>query len=427
MRCWSDYSLSRRLDPVQLSALGTQTLSVFVNDSPGMTHGFRFFGDGSAIATSAVIDANTVQSVLDQAREAMRRVSWGTPTEYDQATDFDLHASTAPPVPLLKDLVPLAKAGFRIWDKLAGALAGGPAEADHLREVMRRPGTVQLGIRESSTSLLPLALLYDHKIDTQVQAFSSFTLCPTFSDTPATCFDGDCPNREEKRVVCPSGFWGYRHRIGVPIGTAGSPEAATTIPTAPVAILASAYAGKFELRDRHLSTLQEIVPAGRFSKKLTRKDTVASMKTDRFQILYFYCHGGVEDRSPFIVVGPDNEDPNRIARDTLRAENIRWTSQRPLVIINGCHTTALEPSQAIDLVTGFVETSHAAGVVGTEITLFEPLAAKMAEHMLRVLAEEKRDIGAALLEARRELLSGRSPNILGLVYVAFALSSLSLS
>jgi hypothetical protein len=41
-----------------------------------------------------------------------------------------------------------------------------------------------------------------------------------------------------------------------------------------------------------------------------------------------------------------------------------------LVILNGCHTTDLEPNRAIDLVSSFIEYAQAGGVVGTEITVF---------------------------------------------------------
>ena len=44
------------------------------------------------------------------------------------------------------------------------------------------------------------------------------------------CFQGNCPNREgHVTVVCPSGFWGFRHDIGMPWPAPGGPEMAKSI------------------------------------------------------------------------------------------------------------------------------------------------------------------------------------------------------
>ena len=74
---------------------------------------------------------------------------------------------------------------------------------------------------------------------------------------------------------------------------------------------------------------------------------------------------------------------------------------------------------------GFVETAHASGVIGTEVTVFEPLATKMAEAFIARLVAGA-DVGTALRDARRALLRGDPPNPLGLVYIPFALATLKL-
>jgi hypothetical protein len=93
------------------------------------------------------------------------------------------------------------------------------------------------------------------------------------------------------------------------------------------------------------------------------------------------------------------------------------------VFINGCHTTALEPGTALSFVSRLVDTAEAAGVIGTEITTFEPLAGAFATACLRrFLAGE--EIGAAVRGARLELLGQANP--LGLIYVPFVLPSMRL-
>jgi len=139
--------------------------------------------------------------------------------------------------------------------------------------------------------------------------------------------------------------------------------------------------------------------------------------------VYFYCHGGVTPgRVPYIQVGPITE--RGFTRDMVRSRSIRWRNPRPLVFINGCHTTALEPETALEFVSAFVENAFAAGVIGTEITIFEPVARAFAEECLRRFLDGQ-PIGEAVRGARLKMLKDGNP--LGLVYIPFVLATLSLT
>jgi Leucine-rich repeat (LRR) protein len=415
----SDYVLSKALSERQLLSLGEHTLSILVNESPREMRGFRFFGADGAIASSATIEATRIGQLLSKARCALRLASWGSEAPFDPNNHSYRYEEAGPLPDFKEDLVQLAKCGFELWDALVKPLAGGQ-DAD-LQSVMRRSGVVQLSLKESSTLLLPLAILYDKPIDSRASA-GSFSICPEYAQGP-DCFAGSCPHSEDPTVVCPSAFWGFRHSIGVPLGAAAAPDAMGTVGKADMGVVASVYAGNFPLRDEHLGNLERLIGAARFEKKLTRKDTLARMHTGGFQLLYFYCHGGISKEVPFVIVGGDDEDPNQIARDTLRFAKIKWTAPHALVFINGCHTTEMEPAQAIDLVNGFVETAQASGVIGTEVTVFEPLATKIGEAFFKGLLEGN-DVGTALRNARRSLLIGPRPNPLGLAYIPFALATL---
>jgi hypothetical protein len=418
----TDYVLSGGLEERQLLTLGEHTLSIFANESPGAKSGFRFYGADGEIVASANVEATKIGTILETARQALRQVSWGSDKAYSPARDNYRYEPTAPKPDLKEDLVRLAKCGFQLWDVLAKNFAG-DGDVRALEQAMRRPGVVQLGLKESSAQLLPLAILYDRPIETELKNLAGFTLCADFWER-SDCLDGRCPNHGNSRVVCPSGFWGFRHSIGVPIGCA-SVDAAADVAPAKVRLFASAYAGKFPLRDAHLQELEKLVGAGSFEKTLTYEETVTRMQQGGFQLLYLYCHGGMDGAIPYVLVGRDDEDPNQIVRATLRTSRIEWVAPRALVFINGCHTTALEPEQAIDLVNGFVETARASGVIGTEVTVFEPLATKIGEGFIeRLLAGA--DVGTALRDARRALLRGDRPNPLGLVYIPFALATLKL-
>jgi len=94
------------------------------------------------------------------------------------------------------------------------------------------------------------------------------------------------------------------------------------------------------------------------------------------------------------------------------------------VFINGCRTTALEPETAIELVSSLVRRAQASGVIGTEITVFEPLARDFAEaYLARFLAGAT--VGESVRGARLALLARGNP--LGLAYIPFALESLRLT
>src|SRR5438876_648354 len=72
---------------------------------------------------------------------------------------------------------------------------------------------------------VPAAIIYDHTLSDADS--SQLALCPDFekaleagADGPDleshACFQGDCRHQDDFSIMCPSGFWGYRHFVGVP-------------------------------------------------------------------------------------------------------------------------------------------------------------------------------------------------------------------
>ena len=271
-------------------------------------------------------------------------------------------------------------------------------------------------------------MLYDYVGFDSTQPSEAYTLCPRFlralaagEDLEAVeCFTGSCASRGSATVVCPSGFWGYRHRLAMPVSVVDAPDSPVAIgfdERGPSVVLAAST--DFELVLPHTAAVMKLCP--RLLTATTREDTLRLMREAGVHLVYFYCHGGVQDRVPFLKVGGPGE--RGITSDLLFSERIRWTSPRPLVFINGCRTTALEPETAIELVSGLVRRAHASGVIGTEITVFEPLARDFAEaYLARFLAGAT--VGEAVRGARLALLAGGNP--LGLAYIPFALESLRL-
>ena len=83
----------------------------------------------------------------------------------------------------------------------------------------------------------------------------------------------------------------------------------------------------------------------------------------------------------------------------------------------------MEPKLAIAFAQAFINGLGASGVIGTEISIFEPLACAFAENCLRYFLGGL-PIGEAIRRARLVLLKQANP--LGLVYVPFVIGDLRL-
>jgi hypothetical protein len=279
---------------------------------------------------------------------------------------------------------------------------------------------------------MPLALFYDHGLDPAAPE-ETFGVCPEFLQAlregkplgETVCFRDGCPSRGDLTVICPSGFWGFRHGIGMPVSIGDElDDVATEIAFhgAPQMTMAVSTDERLRLRDGHEQAMRALRDDLGWQHADTRDEALALMEAAPSHVVYFYCHGGVtEDDLPYIEVGPP--ETGRITSGLMLAKDLFWDQVQPLVFINGCHTTALEPEIAFDLVEAFVEMVGAAGVIGTEITIHEPLAVAFGEVCTKRFMDGT-PIGEAVRQARLELLQQGNP--LGLVYDAFAVASLKM-
>lgn len=425
-----DYTLSRTLNPAHVSDLKPHRLSLMLNDNGNGTHGFRFFGE-KEFKNDATFDGQELQNYINLARGALRLAAWGDEDSWIQGKAYLYEASHNPNavpdlVKMKVDLVRLAIRGYRFYDSIISKLTDSVAQADELADLMRTPGMIQIALKQSARHVFPAAMIYDYPLDTNA---SAHTLCPSFLQSlnnpgllEATgCFKGNCVSKDADTVICPSGFWGYRHSLGLPLSLKNAPDAPSelTWETKPQMTIGVSTDQAFVWRPAHEKALQALQPHMGWNYGNTRADVLQLLKANTSHLVYFYCHGGMAGTVPFIQVGPATE--RGITRDNLRREKIRWKSPRPLVFINGCHTAALEPNVAMEFISAFVEVAGASGVIGTEITIFEPLARAFAEEFLgRFLKGEK--IGDAIRGSRLKLLKAGNP--LGLVYIPYVIASL---
>ncbi len=241
----------------------------------------------------------------------------------------------------------------------------------------------------------------------------------------------DCPLGKPgaERVVCPWGFWGVRHRVEQPpmrVEEAPTRDVVLAIPTAPVVrgvMGVSLALDQLAPHESEIASLPaEFVVVGKdpgFGPEQVRR-ALAEVPA---ALLYFYCHGGVDDgfgvARAWLSFGRTLDE--RVHPDELRHWRITL-ARHPLVIVNGCGTARIEPAQLAEFVTEFAR-HGAAGVVGTETRVWEPLAREVAVRLLADLLE-RRPLGEALQRVRHALLKKGNP--LGLTYTAFASADLRL-
>ncbi len=422
-----EYAMSKTLNPHFLVRMQPQSLSVMLNDTGDSTHSFRIFGT-QEYKRDASFTAVHLSSLIDAARSELRKASWtegGAWTEdkqYRYAGDSDLTRLKA-------DLINFAICGYRFYAGLTSQIAPGMPKVMELEKRTLKPSTLEFVIRdknEASNYMFPAALIYDHFLDTGINR-DQYTLCPAFlnaleAEEPlveASCFQGDCPSRGNGAVICPSGFWGFRHAIGMPLGSASETNHEILYQRAPE--LTVAVYPAFPEWPRHQQALKALSTEVIWNIADTRAETLSLLRSTKPHVVYFYCHGGIRRNVPYLKVGREREmgiEPTNLFKV------IWWESPQPLVFINGCHTTALEPTQVLNFVDSFITWNHAAGVIGTEIAIFEALACAFSEECLRRFVIEGETIGEAVRGTRLTLLKHGNP--LGLIYNIYANASLRL-
>jgi hypothetical protein len=424
-----DYKISRQLDPAHITKLNGHRMSILLNANKDGTHSFHFYGAKGALTfkqDDVRFDPGELEGMLDQARGTLRLASWGNAAEWQDSLAYR-YKDRQPNLDRLKaDLINLAMWGYEFYTQIRARLAGGEDAVETFEELLLQPGNIQFALKESARYILPAALIYDQPLDTGADRHD---LCKSFVKAfqqkepleNLECIKGNCPTREDITTVCPSGFWGFRHSIGLPLSVQSGSDIAPEILVNGNLKMAVGVATDLELQKSHLAAMHKL------RSKLTwndadNRDRVFQLLKDSPHLVYFYCHGGLLRNAPYLQFGP-KEKPSRIQRSNFYAHKIVWSEPRPLVFINGCHTTAVAPTQALEFITPLITYSRCAGVIGTEITIFEQLATVFAEDCLGRFSRGE-PIGQAIRNARLKLLKEGNP--LGLVYIPFVLSGLTL-
>jgi hypothetical protein len=444
-----DYSASLALDHAGASQHRPHRASLMFNRNDDGAAGLMVYAsDGREIACPARIPEGFGVEHIDRARQALRDVAY-EPAVGDAEPAYR-YASPRSLDELRRDLVTLATAGSRIYfairHQLACPAVDGEDPVATFETLMLRTGFVEVVNRDPPSFVLPAALLYDRPLDDAVPE-STIALCGEFVEAFEAhtdlvgfrCLAEGCPHTGEDTVVCPSGFWGYRHDLGFPVTQERSPDGTRATERAPTigyehqAHVDALVATDLEAWEEHLSRLKAVMPGLGLPPAAGRQAAFDLLGGTPPHVAYFYCHGGskldpIEGRAdpvatPYLRVGGPKEAV--ITSTNIRTKGFPWRTTRPLVFINGCHTTALEPRRALEFVSAFVVDAFASGVVGTEITIYEPLAIAFSEEFFRRFAGLGQPVGSAVRGARLALLGAGNP--LGLAYVPFVPPDLRLA
>jgi hypothetical protein len=416
-----DYTLSHTLQPEPLTHLEPHGLSLMLNSDGDGTH-VLIFGESGGFKNAATLSPTELKQPIELARQALRKASWGDEDRW-AGQSYRYLDRPYDPDGLQDDLIRLAIRGYGLYNAIIDKLAGGRPQSDKLADGMRKPDLVQIALKQSPSHVLPAALFYDYPLDTQ----ADHKLCDAFVGAlqgeegleMTDCFKGACPHHGQLDTVCPSGFWGYRHRLGLPASVAPGTDVPSRIVVQGDLQMVVGVSSSMALLCDHLPELQRMIPPRGWHYSDQRERILEELGETKSHLIYFYCHGGIKKNIPYLEVG----DETYIDGSNLRAYRVYWDSPRPLVFINGCRTAALDPEQAFSLVQDFMS-AGGAGVIGTEITIFEPLARDFAEECLRRFLAGGVSIGEAVRGARLKLLKEGNP--LGLVYIPFVLPSLLL-
>lgn len=424
-----DFKLTNNFGVKNLDNIENHLLSILINENSNKSQGFKFFGlssDGQSFIENTSLDQSTLENLSEVARRTLRKISWGGEGEWEsEAYRYSREYSIEQ---FSKDIILLAIRGYRFYYTFANAIFGDAQKIKEMQQLMRQPGYVQIAIKRGCREVIPAGLFYDYDIDTNAK---HHTLCRSFLSaldanvelSETECFLGNCPSRDDVTVVCPSGFWGFRHFLGFPYSGELTNEDNLLIKytdNSRVVISVSKDPALVE-RDNHLNNIQDFFSSVTCSYVDSREKTLAILKEYNPAVVYFYCHGGKINDIPFLQVG-DANDPG-ITPDNILMKNIYWKNPQPFVFINGCNTAHIGAKSFMEFTSAFIKVANALGVMGTEVTVFEPLACKFAEIFFEHFMTGN-TVGVSVRSARLTLL--REMNPLGLVYTPYSVASVKI-
>jgi hypothetical protein len=411
-------------DATRAPEFSDRRLNILTNHGAGGTHSIVVNNGDRAIAVP--VSDSQASVVLTAIRKRLTEITLGASGDKSQYDDENRKSTSD----FVGDLRRMALSGAQLWQ----AVVPDVADRGYLREHLADRAKIQ--ITRATHTVFPWALIYDIPRDPEEDG----TLCSILEDwevqqAALRDYPSRCPGEAShgRNVICPYGFWGFRHMIEQPPSVrTGTLRTSIQVMEPARAAAARSLALNAALTKTHFTELEacfqgwfQLVPCD------DRPALEAALADPRLPLAYFYCHGRTEVQAdvvtPYLEIGTDT----RIAPGSFGAwyeaggwGSAHWSETAPLVFINGCETAALQPSDVVSFVDAFAGL-HAAGVVGTEISVSQRVANEVALNFYRhFVGPAGASVGTALYRTRIDLL--RKGNIAGLVYTPFCSMDLTL-
>ncbi|MBI4259983.1 MAG: hypothetical protein HY658_05400 [Actinobacteria bacterium] len=428
-----DYTLTAHLG--DLAGLAPRSLNVLTNRNGDGTHRLVFNGRGRPV--SFTLTEGQMGGAMKAARAKLRemhireRRSLGR-TKYVNLYDGENRKS---PERFLEDLTALAELGSLLWSMLLNQRLD---DLLNRKDELATTVPIQVSRAGETVFVFPWALVYDIPLE---RGDPRYTPCPLVARwEEMAALDGSWPDRcphaeaHATNVLCPFGFWGFRHVIEQPpsTGQRGTLAGAITVSGDGLTfVLGRSLELDPALATAHRERLGASLPDGATIVDCGSRDAVARALADPdLELVYFYCHGRREvlaegmEPVPYLEIGQAEKLFPSDLQAWVQGEWPRdhWKVVAPLVFINGCHTAELTPEGLVNFVDTFCGV-RALGVVGTEVSVHQAVAGEVAEMFFEQLKAQP--VGEALRRVRLSMVA--KGNMMGLAYTPFCSAALHLS
>jgi CHAT domain-containing protein len=294
----------------------------------------------------------------------------------------------------------------------------------------------QTGPVSPAADLVPWASIYDLPIDPEADE-EEYEFCRSveeFGPTGRTLpIPSHCPYSDDNGhsdIICPFGFWGLSCIIELPPATERDVRDVVSNGTAPITVQAAADTGlNLRLRNAHDHNLQALAAkngATATMQHIEERGRLRQLLAGEMDIAYLYSHGIPDHAATGVLAGTRlTFGKAKVTADTIISWSRNrtawppphWDERRPLVVLNGCHTTEQISRMLVGFVPAFVRSAGASGVVGTETAIDQDVANIAGELLIEHLLSGA-TVGAAIRAMRWQMLA--KGNVMGLTYTRIA-------
>jgi hypothetical protein len=419
----------------QLDLLEAPTLTLYANQSDSNID-LSFYAPGlqEPLMAQGSVKADDALAQLRFVRSLLSKISYDSPEPYrDQDSLYKWSPGKArfTSNTTSLDIRAVAQRGRITWNALRATLEHRQSELDKLQDLMRRPGTVEIVLKRDARYVLPAQVLYDHPLDTTVSP-AILELCEQsgrWLDQPEgelACLEKGCSQFDDRRRVCLSGFWGFRHAVStrLSVETDCDPWPITELAQHDQLTLDHAISTEGDIQGDWPRHSGELKKNARLREITIGPDDgsvawVKALATGQppGHLLYFLTHMEIGKEGQ--IISFNRQSGPKLDTSAIIDARLQLCGNRPLVFLNGCESAGQDPLTLLSLINNFLERG-ASGAIGTEITVFLDMATRFAEAF--VAAFNHVPLGEAMRLARWDLLRKGSP--LGLVYLSFGLVNL---